>query len=191
MEKVIKLNEKDLQRIIKKVIKEEYNKEMILYHTSCNDFNEFHKDKINYFSLTKKDSVNFHNNWRICENGSKGILYECNVDLGKVFDPNNLSEEEIHSIEELVNNTENKSDLYMGDYGIKDYDFPEETTDFEFILHMLKGTENWHIIEQPLFVKWMKENNYDSFIIEEYDFNDNSIGILTPNNIEIINKTKL
>ena len=180
-----------MKSIIRKILKEEYNKEMILYHVSCNDFTEFHKNKINYFSVTKKDSLHFHNNWRKCEDGSKGILYECNVELGKVFDTNNLSEEEIHSIEELVNNTENKSDLYMLDYGIKDYDFPEETTDFEFILHMLQGVENWYVIEQPLFIKWMKENNYDSFIIEEYDFNDNSIGILNPNNIEIINKRQL
>jgi hypothetical protein len=180
-----------MKDIIRNILKEDYNKERILYHTSCNNFNEFHKDKINYFSLNEKDSVTFHNNWRICDDGSKGILYECKVDMGKVFNPNNLSEEEINRIEELVNNTERKSDLFMGDYGMKDYDFPEETTDIEFIIHMLEGSENWQVMEQPLFVKWMRENNYDSFIIKEYNFKDNSIGILNPNNIEIINKTQL
>jgi hypothetical protein len=168
---------------------EHFNKEKKFYHASCEDFSNFNHN-VYYFSQTKKDCLHFHKNWRKCSDNKPTILYECLIDLGKNFNPKNLKDYEINSIKELISINKNKK-LKDGLWGVlsenKDLDYPE-LSDFEYTMFVLKGVENWHMIEQPYFIKWLREEKYDTFFIDEYDFKDDNIGVLNNNNITILEK---
>lgn len=174
--------------IIKESISSKYDNHssMTLYHMSCDDFDIFKEDIITYFAKTKKDVEYFNKNWRSCDDKDP-ILYICKVNLGRVFDPKNLSNDEVTSIGKLVNETINKEDLWGIDFELKEDDYPN-SSDLEFSLHILNGPENWHMMEQPVFIEWLNENKYDSFIIDEREFNDDTIGVLNHDNIEVIEK---
>lgn len=166
---------------------EHFKKNEKFYHTSCEDFSKFNDD-IYYFSQTSKDSLHFNKNWRKCKDNKPTILYECLIDLGKNFNPKNLNNYEINSIKELIRNNKNLKDgLWGGSSELKDIDYPE-LSDFEFTLKFLREVENWHMIEQPYFIKWLREEKYDTFFIDEYDFEDDNIGVLNNNNITIVEK---
>jgi len=159
---------------------------MILYHVSCSDFGTFNGDQIAFFAKTKEDSVRFHKTWgKTCKDASQ-ILYECKVDMGKIFDPSNLDKSELAQIEKMVNDVPNK-ELWGSLADLRD-DYPE-LTDLEYTLDILSGTENWTMMESGLFVDWMRKNKYDTFIIDEYDFKDETVGVLNTDNIEILRKT--
>lgn len=169
---------------------EHFNKEKKFYHASCENFSNFNNN-ISYFSQTKEDSLHFHKNWRKCGDNKPTILYECLVDLGKNFNPKKLKDYEINSIKELIR-TNKKNNLTDGLWGasgkLKDYDYPK-LSDFEYTMIVLNGIENWHMIEQPYFIKWLREEKYDTFFVDEIDFNDDNLGVLNNNNITILDKT--
>lgn len=157
----------------------------VLYHTSCDDFNHFDEGKVAFFSKTKRDSIHFQKNWRPCDDGI--ILYKCEVEMGKIFNPKKLTKLELNKIEDLVEGTTDKEKLWGAMTDFKELDYPSYT-DLEYTLHVLSGTENWQMIELPLFINWLKSNNYDTFIIDEHGFEDESIGVLNISNIKILNK---
>lgn len=170
---------------------EHFKKNEKFYHSSCEDFSNFN-DNIVYLSQTKEDSIHFHKNWRKCDDNKPTILYECLVDLGKNFNPKNLNNYEINSIKELIRNNKNNNNLKDGLWGasseLKDCDYPE-LSDFEYTIRVLSGNENWNMIEQPYFIEWIRKENYDTFFIEEYDFEDDNLGVINNNNITILEKT--
>lgn len=168
-------------------ILKENNEKSILFHRSNNLFKKFELKKTNafgkksiyqpiFFKKTKQESLDMIN--------VGNYLYECNVDLGKTFNPNDM-----YNWDHPYNN-EYEGLSNLGKYVFEDY----LKSDYEKLDHLFYMiTAAYDAIENSEFQGWMLSHGYDSFIVSENGklSQDMSIAVFDPNRIEIINIQKL
>lgn len=167
-----------------KFIIEGITSEKTLFHRSGHYFTSFKNVSKKAFGNEEMDQPIF---FKENEEDSKGMinvgkyLYTCKVNLGKLFNPHDLYNwdskytDDPESITELGKKIQDE--VYAG------------SSNEVFYL----STGAYDAVEDSKFLKWLKENGYNSFLVSENGklSQDKSIGVFDPNSIKIISVKEL
>ena len=160
----------------------------VMWHGSTNI------DNINVFSNQKGYDYNFftpdfYEAMRYAD--KKENIKPFFLNLKKIFNPNSFNENEKFDSKKIVELLES---WFIEKRSIKEINEWKEdvlsnknATDFEYVYSILiNSVDNWIILENPIFQKYIKINNYDSFTTNEGGGN---IGVYNTNNIKLADGT--
>lgn len=157
------------------------------YHGSSRLFDEFTRirkptiaDEPYYVPIFVTDQRDF----ALLHARPSGYLYTLDVDLGKVFDPDDLYEPSRYWPPAPEDLTELGEELWDDIY--KGRVFPGQASDEGDADQLLAAIiqQNWDAMEHPSFLRWLQERGYDSFPIRG-EHTGQHYGVFDPSRISI------
>jgi hypothetical protein len=165
---------------------------LVVYHGTDNDFNDFKSFKnIHFFTQSKNEAHWFVNEHKIIKDKKDIVIKKCFLNIRKIFNGDNVSDLEKQKITNIINNVDDLDDLYLGgDYLYYKKEFgKEKLSDIDYILFLLKSSDNYMVLEQDVFINWFMKEKYNGFIVTEYGFKKKNYAVFNSNQIKLADGT--
>ena len=179
----------DLNNISKVV--DENGEPLVVYHGTYADIQYFKSaNNIHFFAQDKNDAKAFVLSHKPNPIDNSGVLiYDCFINIRKLFNPKKLTEKEKNQVEYFVNSVQDKNEFYEDYYYFKQEFEKEHLSDYEYILFLLSTIESNIVLEKQIFIDWIKQQKYDGFMVEEYDFESQNYAVFENKNIKLADGT--